>query len=283
MPQSMSTSRRLLIAAGILLLVNSQLNTRYAKWLGRVPAGIVKTVTVWPRGLIHHIAVGTLVEDSRTQPEGVDVQDLREDLGLSQALARALGAENDRLRRELVSFRAIGAIIDLDGFTPLLADVTGRSTDPSNPTIGLSAGSRSGVALDQPVVVGGNLIGFVSEADIAQSTVKLITAADSTIYVRIVPIDWNTENPPQPEQLIAKHDRTGPYFYCEVQRSSHSFEPGQIATVYDNLYAQANGFTVGQVVEIVDAPDQPLLLDRIIIRPVLVPGQQREVTVLIPR
>lgn len=287
MAQSMSTSRKILIAAGVLLLVNSQINARYARWLGIAPTGIVRTITKWPRALVNGIVVGTLVIDSREQPEsedGIDIKAQEEKWGRGYALTRQVYAENTRLRNELANYRAIGEVRDdLEslGFHP--ATVTGRNTDPSNPSIGITSGTRSGIGLDQAVVVGGNLIGFISEAGISHATIKLITAPDITMQARIIPVNWDFSQPSTLERLVTQRDRQGTYFYCDIQRGTHRVKVGDIATVDDSLLAQANGFVIGRVVEIIKAPDQPLLIDRIIIRPILIPGQQREVTVLVPQ
>lgn len=265
----------MLIAVAGLLLVTSQLNIKYAKWVGWLPNNASKAVRDPVSQMLNGVSLGIVGED-RTQLVNDDQQSLKEQLALANALNNQLALKNLQLERDLEDFRVISSIVDLSSLRFVQARVADVNYDRASPSLEIDRGSRVGIAPDQAVVVSGNLLGFVSEAGPLRSSVRMINTPKTRLQVRL-----RLENPPRdrPERLSVSEQ--GDYFFCDVELDC-PIKIGSSAIVADSLFEQANGFVIGRVDEIIEHPSKPLELKRVIVRPVMVLGRQRRVTVLVP-
>lgn len=279
--QTAHTSRRVLIAVAVVLGLNSQLNTRHLVWLGKVPNAVVKTLANPPKALLRK-AVVTLKGEQQTPTfvaADANVQELRESLSWAYRENNALWEENNTLRRQLDAFRAAAAARGSD--TPRYEDalVTDANLSRSNPTLELDKGSRSGIEPGNPVVVGANLIGFIQDdVGALRSTAQLVTAPGSQYRVRLVPPGEQVSDDNEPIYIYA--DPSGEYFYCDLPDGRHNVREGDLAAMADELYRQAYGYVLGEVVAVNnDHPDKPLELDRILIRSAVQPDRLRGVVI----
>lgn len=279
--QALFTSRRVVIAVAVVLGVNSQLNTRHLGWVGKVPNATVKTLANPPASLMRSAAVG--VKGEQQTPTFVDedagVSELRSLLDTAQLENRNLWEENNTLRRQLDAFRAAAAARGTDTSRYVDAVVTDANLSRSNPTLELDKGARAGIEAGNPVVVGANLIGFIQDGVGAlRSTAHLVTAPGSQYRVRLVPPGQSVSEDNEPIYVYA--DPAGEYFYCDLPDGQHDVRVGDLAALADELYRQAYGYVLGEVVSVNDDhPDKPLELDRIIIRSAVQPDRLRDVVI----
>lgn len=98
---------------------------------------------------------------------------------LEAAVAR-LEAENFALRDQL-DFFATSSIPHVG------ADVIGRDIDPLGTTLVINAGTRAGLAVDQPVITGnGQLIGTIVRVSETTSIVRLLTDPQSRLAATVL-------------------------------------------------------------------------------------------------
>jgi len=108
-----------------------------------------------------------------------DVQKLRAKLAKAQS---AVG-ENEQLRK-LVGLDQKGV---LAGYKPVTARVIQRPPTVWYSTVGIDAGSKDGVAVNDPVINGDGLIGRVTDVTPLTSKVTLITDPESAVSANIQP------------------------------------------------------------------------------------------------
>ncbi|XAL99066.1 rod shape-determining protein MreC [Phycisphaeraceae bacterium D3-23] len=276
-----TTTRRILIALGVVFVLNSQLNTRHIKWVGTVPNAIVKTLANPPASLMRSAA--TLVKGRPAEPTHVDEAQGLEERNRSYALAvlenRRLSEENAELRRQLSAYQAAAAVRGSETIRLIEAHVADSNPSRSNPTIELDKGSRAGVQQGNPVIVVADLVGFVSsDVGTLRSSVQLVTMPKARYQVRLLAPEASVQ--PDDEPVYVYTDATGEFFYCDLPDGQHDVRVGDIASMADDLYHQAYGYILGEVTEVNDDhPDDPLALDRIIIRPSVQFGRLRDVMI----
>jgi rod shape-determining protein MreC len=108
-----------------------------------------------------------------------DVQKLRAKLAKTQS---AIG-ENEQLRK-LVGLDQKGV---LAGYKPVTARVIQRPPTVWYSTVGISAGSGDGVAVNDPVINGDGLIGRVTDVTPNTAKVTLITDSQSSVSANVLP------------------------------------------------------------------------------------------------
>jgi rod shape-determining protein MreC len=113
--------------------------------------------------------------------------ELREELATARAelaAAEAAVGENEQFREML----ALNDELGLDpSYEPLTARIIARSPSVINATVGVDAGSRDGVEIDDPVVSGDGLVGRVSEVTSSIAQVQLITDPRNAVSARVLP------------------------------------------------------------------------------------------------
>ncbi|MFI4862115.1 MAG: rod shape-determining protein MreC [Phycisphaerales bacterium JB063] len=276
-----TTTRRILIALTVVFLVNSQLNTRHIGWVGKVPNAIVKTLANPPASLMR--SVTARVKGTPAEPTHVDqTQGLEERnrmFAMAQLENRRLSEENAELRRQLSAYQAAAAVRGSETIRLIEAIVADRNPSRSNPTLELDKGTRAGVQPGNPVIVAADLVGFVSsDVGTLRCAVQLVTVPKARYQVRLLAPASSVQ--PDDEPVYVYADTTGEFFYCDLPDGQHDVRVGDIASMADDLYHQAYGYILGEVTEVNDDhPDDPLALDRIIIRPSVQFGRLRDVMI----
>ena len=276
-----TTTRRILIALGVVFVLNSQLNTRHVKWLGTVPNTVVKTLANPPASLMR--GATTRIKGKPADPTHVDetlgIEERNQQYALAVLENRRLSEENAELRRQLSAYQAAAAVRGSETIRLVEAHVADSNTSRSNPTLELDKGSRAGVQQGNPVIVAADLVGFITE-DVGslRSSVQLVTVPKARYQVRLLAPEASV--PPDDEPVYVYTDASGEYFYCDLPDGQHDVRVGDIASMADDLYHQAYGYILGEVTEVNDDhPDDPLALDRIIIRPSVQFGRLRDVMI----
>jgi rod shape-determining protein MreC len=108
-----------------------------------------------------------------------DVQKLRAKLAKAQS---AIG-ENEQLKK-LVGLDQKGV---LAGYEPVTARVIGRPQTVWYSTVTIDAGSKDGVAENDPVINGDGLIGRITDVTPLTSKVTLITDSESSVSATVLP------------------------------------------------------------------------------------------------
>lgn len=275
------TSHRVLIGLVVVLGINSQLNTRHLHWVGAVPRSIVKTLANPPASLLHGTMVGIRGEDPGPDiiPADANEQKLNELLTTATAENRRLWEENHHLRDQLDAFSAAAAVRGSVTINLLPARVADYNPSRSNPTIELDKGSRAGVETDNPVIVSANLVGFIQgDVGTLRSSARLVTAPDTRYAIRLIRPGSSTDEFGGATYIYT--DDSGKFFYCDLPDGTHDIAVGDLASMADDRYPQALGYILGVVSEVrLDHPENPLELDRIIIRPAVDPSRLRDVSI----
>lgn len=102
-----------------------------------------------------------------------------------QAVAGQVALEDNRQLRKLVGLKESGTIPA--AYSPVTANVTGRSPNVWFTTVTINAGSADGVAVNDPVISGDGLVGRVSSVSRSGSVVTLISDSSSAVSAMIVP------------------------------------------------------------------------------------------------
>jgi cell shape-determining protein MreC len=275
------TSHRVLIGLAVVLGLNSQLNTRHLHWVGAVPRGIVKTLANPPASLLNSAMVGLRGEDPGPDviPPDATEQKLNELLASASHENRRLWEENRHLRDQLAGFTAAANVRGSMTLNLLPARVADYNPSRSNPTIELDKGSRAGVETDNPVIVSANLVGFIQgDVGTLRSSARLITAPDTRYAVRLIRPGSSTDDFGDATYIYT--DDSGTFFHCDMPDGTHDIAVGDLASLADDRYPQALGYILGVVSEVrLDHPENPLELDRIIIRPAVDPSRLRNVSI----
>lgn len=102
-----------------------------------------------------------------------------------QAVAGQVALEENQQLRKLVGLKEAGRIPD--AYSPVTANVIGRSPTVWFTTVVINAGSSDGIAVNDPVISGDGLVGRVSSVSRSGSVVTLISDSSSAVSARIVP------------------------------------------------------------------------------------------------
>ena len=287
MKRSIVTPRRALVSITILLVVTSFL-----------PARVAGAISSYP----HHLLVGILSPIStvflyitttfRPALPHTDIiapdKDLNRRYLVDQTLIAQLEQENAQLKGILQRFNRMP--VDPASVHLLDATVIAVSNDPINPVLTIDRGTSSGVHVGFAAVWWEGLVGRVVSAGPRTADVRLITAEEAGIEVRIVPL--MQQRPPGPiTDLAGLNERAmpideGSMFFVDIDKNEQ-VNIDDVAHLHDRLWPDvAQGFIVGQVVDIIDTEDDPLLpllLKRVLIEPTWRPlGSLNKVTILVP-
>jgi rod shape-determining protein MreC len=165
-----------------------------------------------------------------------DVQKLRAKLAKTQS---AVG-ENEQLRK-LVGLDQKGV---LAGYKPITARVIQRPQTVWYSTVGIDAGSKDGVAVNDPVINGDGLIGRVTDVTPLTAKVTLITDSESAVSATVLPS--GPEGVAEPEagdpsvMLLDFIDKNQPIHEGQVVVTA-GWSNGTISSVYPR------GIPVGEV------------------------------------
>jgi rod shape-determining protein MreC len=109
---------------------------------------------------------------------------------LTGQLAQAKGAqyENQQLKAQL----RLDSSLDISSYHPVAAQVILRDPTLWYQTIGIDKGSADGVALHDPVLADGGLVGVVSEVSPTASVVSLITDHTVSVTARVTDTNGDT-------------------------------------------------------------------------------------------
>jgi rod shape-determining protein MreC len=166
-----------------------------------------------------------------------EVEDLREQLATAETSLR-----------DASQLDALAELQETSGFPqgtePVTARVIAQSPTAWFSTIQIDAGTDDGVEVDQPVISGGGLVGKVTEANGGNSTVTLITDADSAVSAEIVPDGARGVIQPQvgsPEELLLdflEQDH-------EIEEGATVVTSGSTSTRFESLFPR--GIPIGEV------------------------------------
>ncbi|MEM6460038.1 MAG: rod shape-determining protein MreC [Planctomycetota bacterium] len=284
MPAPTLSPKRLLLGVAVLLVVNAQLPTPAAGFVGGVTAGVVRFVTLPLTAPLHAVSVGLRGDDAEppTLAGGaMSEAELREAYALSRV-------EVDRLRQRVGELEDTLALLEgvrsgADTPTrPLSARVTASADAGPGWVLTINRGSRHGVEPGMTAVTGASLVGRVLDpVGPATAEVELVTAHDAGLQVRIRPrgSDLVFDN----VRVRRAEDNPG-VFYAEVAKDPDSpIRAGADVLLADAVhYADARGRLLGVVENITEYPDDPELLRRLVVRPAVDLRYLRELAVLLP-
>lgn len=284
MKRSIVTPRRALVVITLLLLVAGFLPTRAARVVTNTPNKLLETILGPVSGVFVSITT-TLRPAMPIAPVIPPDKDPNRLYMLERAYSAKLEQENALLKETLQRWNAISS--ENRSVRLLDANVILVSNEPINPVLTIDRGAASGVREKMAVVWWESLVGRVVAVGPRTADVRLITAEQSGIEVRIAPLD--PERPPGPVGDIGGiNERAMPYddgamFYVDLDRDV-PVNVGDVAHLHDRILPEeAQGFIVGQVTQIIDMPENPLLLKRVLIQPTWRPlASLNRVTVLIP-
>lgn len=287
------TAPRILGAAALLLLINSQLPVRYGGKLGAVLRPVADTLALPLREPVFRIArrlnrpdasphADTLTDPTRaTRDQLVQAYDhLLVELG-------RLRQHNAELQRKL----EITQGYEEKGLPPRrrpVATVTAYTDTGTRHILSINLGSNQGLAAGQTVLYGTNLVGRVVEpVGPVSADVALITGQEVGFHVEIVPAPDTASNHAGAPLPGLEHLRVTPQpdtgdFTAEVR---HDTAPpvGAQARLADQIhFRDARAHLLGRVTHVRPFPDDPELLMQIVIRPTLDLRFLNEVVVLVP-
>ncbi|MEX2671185.1 MAG: rod shape-determining protein MreC [Phycisphaeraceae bacterium] len=276
MRRSLLTPRRALVLVTAVLLVTSLLPLRVISWVGNpgrdVVAAVQMPVTVPLKSL------GDAVR--RPTPVQLDIADEHHP-GHARLYIEQLEQEVQQLRRENEALQQVRGVLDEDRpMRALLARVGSVSGDRLNPTLRINRGSRDGVARGQAVVTQFILAGEIERAGPVSADVRLFTAAESRLQVRIIPPNPTATDRRYSAWMEIQDD--GQTFLIEAERDD-PVEEGDWAHLADDRWPrEARGFVVAQVTDVRPDPSDPHRLKRVTLSPAVDLTALRQVTVLVP-
>ena len=190
--------RRRRVVLGLLVAVSLILLTAYfgetpSSPLHNVQRGVVEVLSPIEQGASTVLAPVRSVAGwvSDTLHSKSQVKDLRTQVAnLTVRLARAQGAEleNQQLKAQL----HLDASLDISSYHPVAAQVILRDPTLWYQTIGIDKGSADGVALHDPVLADGALVGEVSEVSGDGAVVSLITDHTVSVTARVTDSNGDT-------------------------------------------------------------------------------------------
>ncbi len=289
------TAPRILGAAALLLLINSQLPVRYGGKVGAVLRPVADTLALPLREPVFRIARRLNRPD--VSPHNASLTDP------TQATRDQLIQAYDHLLVELGQLRQHNAELQRklqitqgykDQGRPLpprrrpVASVNAFTDTGTRHVISINLGSNQGLAAGQTVLYGTNLVGRVIEpVGPVSADVALVTGQEVGFHVEITPAPDTTSNhvgAPLPglEHLRVTPDPDTGVFTAEVR---HDTAPpvGAQARLADEIhFRDARAHLLGRVTHVRPFPDDPELLMQIVIRPTLDLRFLNEVVVLVP-
>jgi rod shape-determining protein MreC len=199
-----------LLVAVSLILLTAYFGETPSSPLHNVQRGVVEVLTPVEQGASTVLApvrsVASWVSDTLHSKSQVKQLQTRVQ-SLTNQLAQAKGAqlENQQLKSQL----HLDASLDISSYHPVAAQVILRDPTLWYQTIGIDKGSADGVALHDPVLADGALVGEVSEVAPNGSVVSLITDHTVSVTARVTDTKGDTgELVPavgSPNQLVLQY------------------------------------------------------------------------------
>lgn len=272
-------AKRVLIALTALLFIFSQLPVGAATAISSIPRSFVSLISK-PAALLTRVS-------TTLRPPRDDTNEVIAGDNLADKYARAL-VYIDNLEQEVLELRnvseslaQIDALMDLEDISLAGASVLGFNGNVKNPILTISIGSDSGVRDGLAVVWGASLVGEVVNTYASTADVQLVTAARSTLQVRIA--KHTPDGPTTPLPAFIEIAEDGRSFFTEEFSVDAPVAVGDLVHLADDSWQfRARGFIVGVVTE-VGKSDRPLLNTRVVIRPMLSLSSLPRVVVLVPR
>lgn len=274
----MVTPRKALLLVTIVLLCCALLKTSWTSWLIRPLQNTVDAVQ-WPAGWL----AAKLKTEAPFEGQDLTLSQLEKQNRELRQYNSELWAENEKLKEQIESFKAIALVRDLKTIRPVEAYVASFNNDPVNPTMKLLRGSLHGIRSDDAVSFKTNLIGFVREVGPVTCVVSVITGPSFRSEVAIMPPSQLRAGNNWPVIARAESDGKG-RFIADLSKEIASYlRAGDVVRINDTLRESANGFVLGDIESIEPHPNRPLLESRVLITPRTPIGRQAKVTVITER
>ncbi len=281
MPRMALTRERTLLALILGLLILSQLPTKAAGVLWSEPAYLFRMILQPPAYALKRLS-------DKLRPPG-SAELVPQDYTQLKSEYERLVQQSRRLEQDLLEARQ--QIEQLSGvrqrfpdtrFGLIAAAVTNWSGDPLNPTLTINRGSEDGLRVNQPVVQGLQLVGWLEQVQPRLATVRLISRPRTKMGVRLAP-PRAAESKRSPVLLELEADATGLRLMGELTKVENVKE-GDWAHLHYDPYAMelARGFLVGQVEKIRPSPQDPHHRYQVVVRPVVGLAKLGYVSVVVP-
>lgn len=271
--------RHVLAGVVVLLLVSSLLPGGWVNSYSRAPRHLLGAITAPLTRPLKRLS------DAIRRPAEVDVfgndpSRWKDALESEVQYRRRLEQELREARDNIAQLSHVRQHLDLSGFELKVAYVTHGSNDPAHPALTISRGRRDGLQPGFVVASGFNLVGRVTSVGPASSTVTLITAADTLLSTRIVPV---TLDAPPREHLAQLRPQKGAGRFTAQANVDDPVEVGDLAHLADHFWPpEAQALVVGSVTAIEKDPSDPLLRRIIEVMPPRSLAYLDRVVVLVP-
>ena len=263
MNRSLLNARRVLAALVVVLALSAVLPTSWAGVIAGVPVWVVNgTLKVATDPLT---ALSSWVRGPADLPPQMP-EDLlaRENFLILEAQILGLQQQLDEAREQLAELGSI-AIEQRQSVLLLPARVVSAARDRTNPTMTINRGTAHGVEVGQVVVKGANLVGVVKQVDRTTANVLLVTAAETRMAVQLRDPDPRSGAPPLTASL--RVDSGADRFLADIGVAD-AVATGYLAFLRDNAWpSEAAGYIVGQVVDVVRDPNDPIVRRIAVIQP----------------
>lgn len=282
MNRSPLTSRRILLATALLLLVNSMLGRPWAETVGRPLSDVSDTIFAPVTGGLRAVSLTVLPAPSAHRyANDRELAEVIADRDEYRAMAAALEDQVQRLRETVASLQNFREQVDLEAVRIVQARVLSYNGNARNPVITIDRGNSSGVVGGLSVERDGNLVGVVSSAGPRTADVTLLSRAGARLRAVIRPADPDAVPYELVEMLQSLPDASG--FFVDVGRDGPG-AVGDYAHLADTsglFPVEAQGRILGRVAEVRPIPAQPLL-KRLVILPTLPLARLSRVLVVVP-
>jgi cell shape-determining protein MreC len=280
MPRHWLTQKRLMIVLVLGLVVASLLPARTITPLARVPQQILHAAIRPPIRMLDAITPDLRSTDPRPIVDGASKPQLQQRLKDAHSYIASLESEVQRLKQAKRQLEQTQARTDRP-VGLVAARVLSLSGSEVKPSLVIDRGRRAGLRSDLAVVYAGNLVGTVENVGPATATVRLILAARTGLQVRLRP---NSPEPSGRQVIVRANVNEAQNAFFAEPGSRKPVEVGDLAHLQDSSWPpEAHGAIVGKVSSITGHPDEPLLINRVRIEPLVSLKQLDRVTVLVPK
>lgn len=281
MKKPLVNANRLLLLVCLLLLISSLMPARIAAPVAQIPRGLLHDLMITPVASTARWLFGSPPPELQLEYDPEEIVRLLEEIGQDLAYLRNLEQENARLRQEIQLYEQIVAIAeDRMPPRPLPASTVYYTRDRLRPMLTIDKGRTHGVQHRQVVVHGHHIVGFVEQTSARSADIRPIVTPAMQLQVRIVPPAM--AQPPRELNAWVQVADDGETFITR-QSIDRQVQVGDLAHLDDPRFSSfAQGFVVGQVVDVRPDPEAPLIQQQITIRPRIDIRNIRRVQVLLP-
>ena len=275
---------RVLVAGVVALIVISQLPVRWTDAVAGPPADVVAAVV--------GLAADPLLRVARfvRPPSEVQTELTRNEKLVANLEAQTQYALNleTRLNYAIAEIRRLLGVreqLNREGFGESVrlepARVIAIPPDPHAGAVLINRGRAHGVEPGMIVASGFSLVGRVTDVGPRTATVRLVTAPDTLLQVRIIPPQAGPAERDLPALVRVNESRDR--FVAEVPENA-PIQPEDLVTLHDEDWpVEAQGFVVGVIESVEPDPADPEIRSVAVIQPVREPGRVMRVTVVVPR